>query len=160
VGCATSGVTKVLIGLQRVGLVGLREALQDAVARGLTDREAIVEHLIRVLSEDNYFPDPGSPALRTALWREYLRDRGEDYSAYFTEVEVVVRGEPGGERDRLVEMTREVFAGFELRPLITLAPPGAPGGTPELAVGERVIVAGAPDEETFRAAVRHSLSDW
>ena len=62
--CENWGVTPVLIGLHRVGLVGLGEALNRADASGLSgDREAIVDLLIKVLSADNYLP----PSQRDAL---------------------------------------------------------------------------------------------
>jgi hypothetical protein len=150
----------VLIGLHRVGLVGLRKAFQQAEASGLTDREAMIDFLLETLSADNYLPDPKFEPLRRALWREHLRYRGLDFSDFFAEVEVMVRGEPGPERDRFVDLTRTVFAGFELKPLISFAPTGNEGPNPQLAAGERTIVCGLVDQRTFQTAVRQSFTDW
>ena len=81
----------ILVGLHRVGLVGFRDALAAAAASGLDDREAIVDSLVETLASENYIPDPGDEAFRIALWREFLRHRGQDFRAFFSEVAVTVR---------------------------------------------------------------------
>jgi hypothetical protein len=154
------GVTQIVIGLHRVGLVGFRKALKDAAASGQTDREAIVDLIIEALVAQNYIPDRKFQPLRTALWREYLRSRGEDYSQFYSEVEVVIRGDPGPERERFADLTQSVFAGFELKPVIIYEPPSAEGPNPQLVVRGKAIVAGALDQRRFHAAVRHSFTDW
>jgi len=158
--CGNWGVTPVLIGLQRVGLVGMRGALATVDASGLSDREAIVDLLVQTLAADNYLPERQHDALRVALWREYLRHRGRDFSQFLSEVEVTVCGEPGSDLDRFLEMTTSVLAEIELKPIITLAPTAGAGPGPQLFAGEHLIVQGMPSRRTFTTAVRKSLSDW
>ena len=99
------GVTPILVGLNRVGIVGLGDALKQIDAEGLTEREAIVDRLIETLSPDNYLPESQREAFRIALWREYLRFKGRDLRPFYSEIDVTVRSEPGDERDRFVDLT-------------------------------------------------------
>ena len=94
------GVTPVLVGLNRIGIVGLPDALKKAKASGLTDRERVVDLLFETLTAHNYVPEGQQEDFRTALWREYLRHAGEDPSEFYSEIEVTVRGQADPERDR------------------------------------------------------------
>lgn len=158
--CGSFGVTQVLIGLHRLGLVGLRDALEDAASSGLEDREALLDRIVGTLVPQNYIPDPESAALRRALWREYLRARGEDFREFFSEIDVTILGEPGAVRDRFEAMTRLVLGRFELSPRIAFAPPSEEGPQPQLAIDDRVIVRGLVAQGAFENAVRKSISDW
>ena len=89
--------SQVLVGLNRVGLVGLRQALEKADASGSEDREEIVSLLMEELAESNYISPDSTDAYRQALWREFLRRRGEDIRHLYSEIEVVVRARPGSE---------------------------------------------------------------
>ena len=89
-GCASFGVTQVLVGLHRVGVVGLDDALKRAEASGLEDREAKIDLMVEELKSDNFMPPGQTAAFRRALWREYLRRRNEDFSDYLSEAEVTV----------------------------------------------------------------------
>jgi hypothetical protein len=159
-GCGSYGVTQVLVGLHRVGVVGLRKALLQAQDSGLADREAILDRLIETLTADNYFPKGQTAALRTALWREYLRYLGEDFREFFSEVRVTVRGEPGERRDQFVEMAESVFADFELKPIADFAEESKTGSDPELLIGDQRVVHGLLSRDKFKSAVRKNLSDW
>jgi hypothetical protein len=149
-----------MVDLYRVGLVGFKEALEKADGSGLEDREAIVDLLVDSLTPENYVPDAQMPAFRVAMWREFLRFRGEDVSEFFSEAEVVVRGEPGDERDRFVATLTDVFADFELKPLIAYEPPGEDGPNPQLVINDEVVLRGNPSRQNFKAAVRKSFSGW
>ena len=158
--CGNWGVTPVLVGLHRVGLVGFGEALDRVRAAGLSEREAIVDFLIEALSANNYLPERQRDALRIALWREYLRYLGEDFSEFFSEVELTVHSEPGDELDRFLEMIDSVFAEFELRPVVSRATAWTEGPSPQLYAGDHLIAQGALSRKAFRAEVRKSFSDW
>lgn len=158
--CGSFGVTQVLIGLHRLGLVGLRDALDDAASSGLEDREALLDRIVGALASQNYIPDPASPALRRALWREYLRARGEDFREFFSEIDVTILGEPGEARDSFEAMTRSVLERFELSPRIAYAPPANEGSGPQLSIDDRVVVRGLVAQAAFENAVRKSISDW
>jgi len=153
-------VTQVLVGLHRVGVVGLRDAVKTAAASGLVEREQLVDLMMQELTANNYIPDRQSEAYRTALWRECLRHRGEDFSAYFSPVEVTVRGAPGEERDRFAELVRAVFAGLELRPVIAFEAEAGEGPGPQLVIGGEIVARGKHDRRRLDATVRRTLSDW
>jgi hypothetical protein len=150
----------VRLGHQRVGLTGLRGALESVEEAKLTDREAIVDRLLEILDEVNYIPDRTDPEYRTALWREYLRHRGEDFSAFYAPVDVTIRGEPGEARDRFVELLRSVLAGVEVRPAVTFTGPGEEGPNPQLVIKGETIARGHQSRDSLKAAVHRSFSDW
>jgi hypothetical protein len=156
--CKDYSVKQIMVGLYQLGLVGLSKALKGTAERGLSERDDIVDHLISVLEGENYIPDRENEEFRIALWREYLRHTGGDFSPFFSRVDVTVRGEPGERRDEFVEMAFDVFAEHELTPVIEFVPSG--GGEPELLIDGAVVVAGVQRRPSFNAAVRKSFSDW
>lgn len=159
-GCRTYGVAQVMVDLHRVGIVGLRQALSDLDAAQLDDEREAVDFLVERLAEDNYVPVSEMEAYRAALWREVLRHRGEDFSAFFPVVEATVYGEEGEDRDRFVARVRAVFSEFELRPEITLVRPADDGRHPLLRVGEHEILRGLQSLPATRLAIRKSFSGW
>jgi len=159
-----ANVTQILIGLHRVGITRLREALESAAASGLTDRGALVDHIVTLLEEDNFVPEKQRDAFRLALWREYSRFRGQDIRPYFSGVEVEVRGREGERRDRFVELLTSVFGDFELRPSIRYLPPEAEvheakEEAPELLIHGETVVRGEIPRQHFKAAVGQRISD-
>jgi len=158
--CGSYAVSQVLVGLHRVGLVGLRQACARAVATGLAGREEIVDLLLRELAADNYIPDTQQEDYRTALWREYLRSVGEDFSEYFSELEITLRGEAGEDRDRLAHLCASVLAEFELRPVIDFEAADDEGRYPQLVIGDAVVATGLPSRKVLKAIIRQRLSDW
>ena len=155
------GVTPILVGLNRVGIVGLGDALKQVDAAGLSEREAIVDRLIETLSADNYLPETQREAVRVALWREYLRLKGGDLRPFYSEIDVTVHSEPGEERDRFVETMESVLGDFELKPVVRFAPKKAKEPSPQLVIGEETILRGTPPSRRgFERAVRKSISDW
>jgi hypothetical protein len=158
--CGSYAVSQVLVGLHRVGLVGLRQACEKAAASALAAREEIVDFLRAELAADNFIPEGQQEAYRTALWREYLRSVGEDFSEFFSEIPVTVRGEPGEDRDRLAGLCASVLADFELRPVAEYADADKEGPNPQLDIGGTTIARGLPSRKSLKATVRHRLSDW
>ena len=155
------GVTPILVGLNRVGIIGLGDALKRVDAAGLGEREAIVDLLIETLSADNFIPETQREATRIALWREYLRFKGRDLRPFYSEIDVTVHSEPGEERDRFVETMESVLGDFELRAVVRFAPKSASGPNPQLVIGEETVLQGAPPSRRgFERAVRRSISDW
>jgi hypothetical protein len=153
-------VSQVLVGLHRVGIVGLHQACEKVSTVGLVGREEIVDFLRTELAADNFFPEGQEEAYRTALWREYLRFRGEDFSDFFSEIEVTVRGEPDEDRDRLAEMCASVLAEFELRPALEIADADEEGPNPQLVIGDETVARGVPSQKSLKATIRQRLSDW
>lgn len=158
--CKDYSVRQILIGLHRVGIVGLADAIASAEGSGLEDREAIVDLMLDHLRSSNYIPEPQVPDYRPALWREFLRARGDDFSHLYSEVEVTIRGEPGEERDRFVELTRIAMAMFELQPTVSFGPPDGDGPNPQLVIAGDVVARGRQTPRGLEGAIRRSLSDW
>lgn len=158
--CGSYTVSQVLVGLHRVGVVGLRQACEKVAAAGLAGREEIVDYLQAELAADNFIPEAQKEDYHTALWREYLRFVGEDFSKFFSEIPVTVRGDPGGDRDRLAALCASVLADFELRPVMDFADADEEGPNPQLVIGGTTVARGLPSRKSLKATVRHRLSDW
>jgi len=158
--CKDYSVRQILIGLDRIGIVGLSDALQAADASGLDDREALVDLMLEVLRPRNYIPDEQVELYRIALWRELLRHRGQDFRSLYSEIPVTVCGEPGPDRDRFEEAAAAALALFELRPAFSLEPPREGEPNPQLIIGDGVVARGPQTRRSMENAVRRSLSDW
>jgi len=158
--CKDYGVTQIMVGLHRVGIVGLHKAIQKAADTDLSEREEIVDLLMATLAADNYIPASQVEAMRISVWREYLRSRCEDIEEFFSEVTVTVCGDSGDERDRFVELTAAVLSEFELRPTIQYAEPRQDGPNPQLVIGDHAVVQGLKSREQFSSEVRKSFSHW
>jgi len=158
--CGSYAVSQVLVGLHRVGMVGLRKACAKVTSAGLTEREEIVDLLVAELAADNYIPKDQQVDYRTALWREYLRSAGEDFSNFFSEIEVTLRGEAGEERDRLADLCASVLAEFELRPVVAFESAEDDCSNPQLVIGDTVVASGLPSRKVLKAIIRQRLSDW
>ena len=158
--CGSFSVSQVLVGLHRVGIVGLSQACEKASAAGLDEREDVVEFLLAELASDNFIPAGQEEAYRTALWREYLRFLGRDFSEFLSQIDVVVRGEPGEDRDRLADLCVSVLADFELRPVFEFGDAGDDGPNPQLAIDDETVVRGVPSRRSLKSIIRQRLSDW
>lgn len=126
----------------------------------LSDREAIVDLMMEMLAPDNYIPNQKDDLFRTALWREYLRYQGKDFSEFYSEIPVTVQGGTGEERERFVDAVRSALAGLELRPDVTFEPRPDHGPSPQLVIRGEVVVTGGQSRRGVEAAVRQSMSDW
>jgi hypothetical protein len=153
-------VERVLVGLHRVGLVGLRDALATVAAEGVIEREAVVDRLLGILAADNYLPEPPSPDLRLALWREFERFRGRPVAHLYPEVDVELRGPRGPRGDRLVALLTDVLAEFELRPSVHWTPPAPDQRDLVLVARDEVVTEGLPSRVRLKAALRKIVSDW
>jgi hypothetical protein len=158
--CGSYAVSQVLVGLHRVGIVGLHQACEKVAAAGLGGRAEVVNFLLDELATDNFIPEGQEEAYRTALWREFLRFLGEDFSEFFSEIEVTVRGEPGEDRDRLADLCASVLADFELRPVLEFTGAEEEGPNPQLVIGDTMVARGLPSRRSLKATVRQRLSDW
>ncbi len=158
--CRDPRITEVLVGMNRVGLVGLRDALREVDEAGLTAREAIVESLLDSLAADNFVANRRDELYRTMLWREYLRYKGRDFSEFFSEVPVTVRGEPGEERDRFVATMTSILGELELKPSVAFAAADPEGPNPQLVINNETIVRGFPLRDRFKTAIVKSTSHW
>jgi hypothetical protein len=153
-------VSQVLVGLHRVGIVGLNQACEKVVSTGLSQRSEIVDFLRTDLAADNYLPKEQEEAYSIALWREYLRFVGEDFREFFSEIEVTIRGERGEDRDRLADLCTSALAKFELRPKFEFDAADEEGPSPQLVIGGEVVVSGLPSRKSLEMTIRQRLSHW
>jgi len=152
--------TQILVGLKRVGIVGLQEALQTADEAGVRDRDALVTRIMETLRPQNYIPEQRIEAYRTALWREYLRHKGLDFSAFHSEIPVTVRGAAGKERDRFVAVVVAVLARLELRPVVTFVDEGLGQPHLELLIRGEAVARSSQDTRSIERLIRRSVSHW
>jgi hypothetical protein len=155
-----ASVTQVLVGLRRIGIVGLRESLKAVEAAGATERDEVVDVMLETLSGLNYIPSHVQGDYREALWREYKRHRGEDIRDLYSEIEIVVRGEPGADLDRFLRALRNSFGEHELKPAVTIEEPDPSGRNPQMLIDGEVVLAGTARERDVERAVRAQISDW
>jgi hypothetical protein len=150
-------VTPIRVGLDQVGIVGLHHALKGTDDLDPEDPEAVVDRLMEILRPRNYIPEGQEDAYRTALWRELMRHRGRDFSPWYSELPVTVRGAPGDERDRFVELVSSVLATHELRPVFQFDDGGP---RLELVIRDEVVATGPQNRASLDRAVRRTLSHW
>jgi hypothetical protein len=159
VGCASFGVSQILVGLFRVGVVGLKQAFDKADAAGLSEPASTLDLLMATLRAENYVPESLAVPYRRAVWREYLRHRGEDITPFFSEVPVTVQCDAAEERERVAATLIPLLAKLELRPTFTFAQASGAAGA-RLLIGEHAVIDGDLTRERLEAAVRLSVSDW
>ena len=152
-------VVQVLVGTSRVGLVGLRACQQRADESGLENRQALLDFMMEDLAHSNYIPEGRLEEYRSAVWREYLRHRGEDFTEFYSEIPVTLRGGADQERARLAEMITAALADHELRPAVTWAPPLGEDLV-QLEIDGVKVVCGLPTFTALKQVVRQRLSDW
>jgi hypothetical protein len=150
-------VTPIRVGLDQVGIVGLHDALKTTDELDPDDQDAVVDRMMEALGSTNYIPDGQVAAYRTAFWREFLRYRGRDFGAWYSEVPVTVRGLPGDEREQLVALVKAALATHELRPAFTFV---AGGSSPELLIRDEVVASGPQNRASLERAVRRTFSHW
>lgn len=153
-------VTQILVGLRRIGIVGLRESLKRVDSAGATEHEEVVDLMLGTLARMNYIPAHVEDDYRQALWREYMRHLGEDIRDLYSEIEVVVRGEPGDEMDSFLRALRLAFGEHELKPAVQMEPPDPDGLNPQLLIENEVVLSGATRNRDVDRAIRAQISDW
>jgi hypothetical protein len=153
-------VSQVLVGLHRVGFVGLHQACEKVSAADLYQREEVVDFLLNELAADNFIPGGQEEPYRTALWREHLRYLGRDFSDFLSQIEVTVRGQPGEDRDRLADLCVSVLADFELRPVFDFDEASNGGPDPQLIIDDEMVARGVPSRKSLKEIIRQRLSDW
>jgi hypothetical protein len=150
-------VTPIRVGLTQIGIVGLHDALKKTDDLAPDDRDAVGERMMEHLGPLNYIPEGQLEAYQIAFWREFLRHRGRDFSAWYSELPVIVRGAPGEERDRFVAIVTAVLATHELQPVFTIA---TGGSRPELVIRDEVVATGEHNRASLERAMRRTFSHW
>jgi len=153
-------VQPIRVGLHLVGIVGLRQALEQVHKGGPRAREEASQALLGLLRGDNYIPDDQHDEYREAFWRELLRYRGEDITPYFVRQPMELRGEPGPRLDAFVTTLHKVLAGFEMVPVLTFEPSDPAGPHPTLVAEGEVLLKGNPGQQGMWRVLRKRLTEW
>jgi hypothetical protein len=155
-----STVNTLLVGLHRIGIVGIREALMEVDDAGLDEQKEVVDRLVEILLPANYVPDPDDEGFRRALWREFLRYKNEDFSDFLSQIDITVLGAAGEEREKFLEALESVLHELELEPVVEFGPPAEEGPNPQLIIDGEVVARGFRDRQRLRQSVHRSISDW
>jgi hypothetical protein len=153
-------VKQVMVGLHRVGIVGLQEAFDAADGSGLKERQDLLDVMMAVLTPLNYMPPSSVGDYREAVWRELMRHRGEDIRDLYSEIRVSVRGEPGPGRDRFVETLRWAFGEYELKPVVAFELPDPMGPNPQMLMDGEAVIKGSMSERDVKQTIRAQITDW
>lgn len=153
-----ASVAQILVGLNRVGIAGLRAAFDAVDASGVRDREGVVDLMMRSLQAQNYIPESQLDLYRTAFWREYLRHRGQPFSDWYSEFPVTVTGPAGEERGRFVAQLQSLLAKMELRPAVTFEAPDLP--QIELRVHGETLARSTDSRTKLEGTISRLFSDW
>jgi len=73
----TDDLTKIKVGNFTVGIVGLKEAVEEAAQKDFASDEEIAIHLLQILKKKNYVPPKSEQDYARAFLREYNKFRGE-----------------------------------------------------------------------------------
>ncbi len=108
---ADNSVAGIMIGKNRVGIVGLDAALEKVRLLGMQDRSELEAALLSLVGESNYIAPSAEDEYKKALFREYRRHLGDQDDNEEEDagkaVEVLVLG-PGCARCE--ELTQRVYA--------------------------------------------------
>lgn len=154
----TSSVVQILVGLNRVGIAGLRTAFEIVDASGEHERERVVDLMMKSLQSQNYIPESQVDLYRVALWREYLRHIRQPFSDWFSELPVTVTGPAGAERDQFVTQLESILAKMELRPAVTFE--ASELADIELRIHGETIARSTDHRTKIEAAISRNFSEW
>lgn len=152
--------SQILVGLERIGLVGLEEAFAVAEEAENADRETTIDRMVEVLAQQNYMPATALQQYRNALWREHLRRQGEDIREFYSVIEVVVRSTSSAETEAFTRALESAFAKHELKPRVTTEAPDPDARTPQLLIDDELVIEGTTDPRRVATAVGRQISDW
>ena len=151
---------QILVGLERIGIVGLEEAFAIAEEMEGAPRETVIDRMIDALERQNYVPASAVDQYRTALWREHLRRRGEDIREFYSEIDVVVETGSPDEADTFAEHLAGAFAKHELKPRVSEQEPAEEARTPRLLIHGELVIEGTTDPRRLATAIGRQISDW
>lgn len=72
--CDLQGLGYIEVEGRKVGLVGLRQIVEEVASLGISDEKEVSEELLRRVEEANYVPPETSQAYAAAFHAHYLRE--------------------------------------------------------------------------------------
>lgn len=145
-------VTQIKIGKHTVGLVGLKEALNDMIDSYAEEPDDIVaEELLKRLSKKNYIADKVQKDYKRAFVREFRKSLGQPFEDETSEgLEIKILGEGCAICNSLEDEVREVLSEMSLgadlehvRDAEQIVRYGVKG-TPALIINGKVMSVGSP----------------
>ena len=111
----TEDHTIIRVGKARIGVVGLKEALQK-IAKDHADKgeEVIKDKLLRHLKKKNYVPEKASDEYAGAFWREYRKFIGLEVAEESHGLEVKILGPGCANCERLEQEVYKVLGELNL----------------------------------------------
>lgn len=107
----TDDFTKIKVGKFTVGIVGLKEAVEEAVQKEFSSDEEIADHLLQVLKKKNYVPSKSEADHARAFLREYKKFKGEPFEMEKPQgLEVKILGPGCPNCEKLEQMIFRVMA--------------------------------------------------
>lgn len=151
-------ITQIVVGDQRIGMIGLTGILKAVKNMQLAGEEKLSDALIEQARKANYIASEAEAMFRDALYREYRRYMGEEVSDMRSSLEVRVFG-PGCMRcEELMRRIRAIVAELNrpadlvhVRDLRQIAELG-PVATPVLMINGKIVTSGkVPSEADLKA---------
>ena len=103
-------IAKIKIGEFAIGIVGLKDALEEAVRAGLSADDEVAEYLLEQLKSKNYIPPKAESEYAKAFLREYKKHTGEPIEAEKPQgLEIKVLGPGCPNCDKLEQMVYQVM---------------------------------------------------
>ena len=107
----TDDLTKIKVGNFTVGIVGMKEAVEEAEQKQFSSDEEIADHLLQTLGKKNYIPPKSEADHARAFLREYKKFKGEPYEMEKIEgLEVKILGPGCPNCKKLEQMIFRVMA--------------------------------------------------
>ena len=159
-------VTKVMIGGNPVGIIGLEEIFDEVKSEGLADTERIKDLILVKVKTGNYVPRILEHAYREDLYEEYRAFIGEikGRQVNHSHIEVRLYGSFCFRCERLDEMVKDILsrAGIpaDYQHVTDMREIAAAGimSTPALAVSGKLILSGrVPDEKNMEKMLLEAI---
>lgn len=72
--CDLDGLGHIEVQGRKVGVVGLRQIVEEVSSLGISDKRQVTEELLRRVEETNYVPPEERQTYGAALYAHYLRE--------------------------------------------------------------------------------------
>jgi len=147
-----------------MGIVGLKEAIEEARGQGLAEEE-LMDFLLRRIQEKNYVPPAAANAYREALYKEYCKAVGlpvkDDARSPLT-IRVLGPGcsQCNGLEQEVMVALSELGLAADLQHVDDIKEIASYGvmGTPALVINGRVVSVGqVPPKERIKGLIRDAV---
>ncbi|MEW6615440.1 MAG: thioredoxin family protein [Thermodesulfobacteriota bacterium] len=153
----TEDISMVIVSGQKVGMIGLKEILDDVKEKAITDQEIIKHELIERAKSKNYITEKFEGEYAAALFREYRKFLGEEVEDDDMGIQIKILGPGCITCDKLEQETIAALAELDIAvDFEHVKDPKEIGrygvmGTPALIINKKVKSMGrVPDREQIK----------